>query len=69
MLLYIDPSVATYVIQAVAGIVIAGGAIISVVWRKAKKKVNTALNIDENRNKEVEEEFMEIEEEKGDNDK
>ena len=52
--LYIDPSVATYAIQAVAGIVIAGGAIFSVAWRKAKKNVNKKLNIDENRNKEVE---------------
>ena len=57
MLLYIDPSVATYVIQAVAGIVIAGGAIISVVVRKAKKKINKTLNIDKNRNKEVEDEI------------
>lgn len=55
-MLYIDPSVATYAIQAVAGIVIAGGAIFSVVWRKAKKNVNKKLNIDENRNKEVEDE-------------
>ena len=54
MILYIDPSVTTYVIQAVAAVVIACGAVVSVLWRKAKKKVNKALNIDENRNKEVE---------------
>ena len=59
MILYIDPSVTTYIIQAVAAVVIAGGAIFSVVWRKAKKKVNKALNIDENKNKEVEEEIEE----------
>ena len=59
MLLYIDPSVTTYVIQAVAAVIIAGGAVISVLWRKAKKKVNKALNIDENKNKEVEEEIEE----------
>ena len=59
MLLYIDPSVTTYVIQAIAAVVIAGGAVISVVWRKARKKVNKALNIDENKNKEVEEEIEE----------
>lgn len=51
---YIDPSVMTYLIQAVAGVVIAVGAVIGIYWRRAKKKVNTALGIDENRNKEVE---------------
>ncbi|MCH5248466.1 MAG: hypothetical protein J1E98_00970 [Lachnospiraceae bacterium] len=60
MLLYIDPSVTTFVIEAVVGIVIAGGAIISVAFRKAKKKINTALNIDENSKKEVEDEIEEI---------
>ena len=60
MLLYIDPSVATYAIQAITGIVIAGGAVISVVVRKAKKKINKTLNIDENRGKEVEAEIEEI---------
>ena len=57
---YIDPSVATYAIQAIAGIVVAGGAVISVVWRKAKKKVNHTLNIDEISKKEVEDEIEEI---------
>lgn len=61
MLLYIDPSVTTFVIEAVVGIVIAGGAVISVALRKAKKKINTALNIDENSKKEVEDEIEEIE--------
>ncbi|MCH5255817.1 MAG: hypothetical protein J1D87_00935 [Lachnospiraceae bacterium] len=61
MLLYIDPSVTTFVIEAVVGIVIAGGAVISVAFRKAKKKINTALNIDENSKKEVEAEIEEIE--------
>lgn len=51
---YIDPSVVTYAIQAVAGIVIAGGAVAGIYWRKAKKKVNEKLGIDENKNKEVE---------------
>lgn len=51
---YIDPSVVTYLIQAVAGIVIAVGAAIGIYWRKAKKKLNDKLGIDENRNKEVE---------------
>jgi high-affinity Fe2+/Pb2+ permease len=34
---YIDPSAATYIIQAVAGVVIAGGAAITIYWRKIKK--------------------------------
>lgn len=51
---YIDPSVMTYVIQAVAGVMVACGAVIGVSWRKAKKKVNESLGIDENRKKEVE---------------
>ena len=51
---YIDPSVMTYVIQAVAGVVIAVGAVIGIYFRRAKKKVNEKLGIDENRNKEVE---------------
>lgn len=51
---YIDPSVMTYVIQAVAGVVIAVGAVIGIYLRRAKKKINDKLGIDENRNKEVE---------------
>ena len=51
---YIDPSVMTYIIQAVAGIIIAVGAVVGIYWRKARKKVSDTLGIDENRNKEVE---------------
>ena len=51
---YIDPSVVTYAIQAGAGVVIAVGAVIGLYFRKAKKKVSKKLNIDENKNKEVE---------------
>ena len=51
---YIDPSVMTYTIQAVAGIIIAVGAFIGIYYRKMKKKVNDKLGIDENKNKEVE---------------
>ncbi|MBR2603836.1 MAG: hypothetical protein IKE10_02325 [Bacilli bacterium] len=52
--LYIDPSVMTYAIQAIAGIVIAIGATVGIIWRKSKKKVSKTLGIDENKNKEVE---------------
>ena len=51
---YIDPSVMTYVIQAVAGVIVAVGAVAGIYIRRAKKKVNEKLGIDENRNKEVE---------------
>ena len=51
---YIDPSVVTYTIQVGAGIVIAIGAVIGIYFRKAKKKINNKLGIDENKNKEVE---------------
>jgi len=53
-LAYIDPSVTTNIIQAVAGIAIAVGAVIGIYWRKAKKKVSDKLGIDENQKKEVE---------------
>lgn len=52
--LYIDPSVMTYAIQAIAGVVIASGAIIALVFRKAKKKVAEKLNLEEKTTKEVE---------------
>ena len=51
---YIDPSVMTYVIQAVAGVVIALGAVFGIYFRKMKKALFALLHIDENRGKEVE---------------
>lgn len=54
MIGYIDPSVMTYAVQAIAGVVIAVGAFLGIYFRKAKKKINNKLGIDENRNKEVE---------------
>lgn len=59
---YIDPSVMTYTIQAIAGVVIAVGAVVGIYWRKAKKKVNEKLGLDENRHKEVESDVLEIKE-------
>ena len=50
---YIDPSVMTYAIQAIAGIAIAVGAGIGIYFRKIKKKINNKLGVDENKNKEV----------------
>lgn len=51
---YVDPSVVTYTIQALAGVAVALSAVLGVVWRRLRRKVYTALNIDENRNKLVE---------------
>ena len=62
MLLYIDPSVTTYLIQAIAGVVIAVGAGLAIYFRRAKKKVNEKLGIDENKNKEVESDEIEFKE-------
>lgn len=63
---YLDPSVMTYTIQVVAGVIVAVGAVIGIYWRKAKKKVQDKLGIDENAHKEVEEDVVEIAEEKRD---
>lgn len=57
---YVDPSVMTYAIQIIAGIVVAVGAVVGLCWRKAKKKVADKLGIDENAKKEVEDDIVEI---------
>ena len=51
---YIDPSFMTFTIQAVAGVAIAIGAAVGVHAHNVKKKLAEKMNIDENRNKEVE---------------
>ena len=48
---YLDPSVMTYTIQVVAGVVVAVGAVVGIYWRKAKRKVENKLGIDENSKK------------------
>ena len=60
---YLDPSVMTYAIQIMAGIAVAVGAVVGIYWRKAKKKVQDKLGIDENSKKEQEEDVIEISEE------
>ena len=55
---YLDPSTTTYLIQAVAGIVVAIGAVAGIYYHKAKKKINKTLNIDENAKKEVEDDVV-----------
>ena len=60
---YLDPSVMTYGIQIVAGVVVAVGAVVGIYWRKMKKKVQNKLGIDENAKKEVEEDVIEFKDE------
>lgn len=55
---YVDPSVMSYTFQAIAGVIIALGVVIGVVWRKVKKGANKALGRDENAGKEVEEDIV-----------
>lgn len=58
MLGYVDPSVMSYTVQAIAGVAIALGVVFGVVWRKIKRGANKALGRDENAGKEVEEEIV-----------
>ncbi|MBQ3302708.1 MAG: hypothetical protein IJH04_11320 [Eggerthellaceae bacterium] len=50
---YVDPSVMTYTIQALAGVAVALSAVAGVAFRRTRKALLKALNIDENANKEV----------------
>ena len=59
---YVDPSVVTYGIQAIAGIAIAVGAVVAIAWRKAKKKVSEKLNLEEHSKKETDAEIELVEE-------
>ena len=52
---YIDPSATTYLIQAIAGIVIAVGSVGIIMWRRTKKKLKDKVGIDFDKNKETEE--------------
>ena len=60
---YIDPSVMTYAVQAIAGVAIAVGTVAVVFWRRAKKKVADKLGLEEKSKKETEDESRMIEEE------
>ena len=50
---YVDPSVLSYTVQAIAGVAIALGVVFGVVWRKIKRGAGKALGRDENSGKEV----------------
>ena len=51
---YVDPSVMTYTIQALAGVAVALSAVAGVALRKTRKKLFALLKIDESARKEVE---------------
>ena len=55
---YVDPSVMSYTVQAVAGVAIALGVVVGVVWRKVKRGTDRVLGRDENAGKEVEDEVV-----------
>ncbi len=57
---YIDPSVMTYAVQAIAGVAIASSVVIFAFWRKAKRKIKKTLGIDENAGKEIEEDIIDL---------
>lgn len=57
---YVDPSVMTYTIQALAGVAVALSAVAGVAFRRARRKVYKTLNIDENANKAVEGQIVRI---------
>lgn len=58
---YVDPSVMTYTIQAVAGVAVALGAVAGVAFRRTRRALFKLLKIDENANKIVEQDLMRIE--------
>ena len=51
---YIDPSVTTYAIQAIAGVAVAAGAFFATYGRRMKKSWMKTVGIDENNTKETE---------------
>lgn len=57
---YLDPSVMTYAIQVVAGVIVAVGAVAGIMWRRAKRKIQSKMGIDENAKKEVESDVVEF---------
>ena len=59
---YIDPSVMTYMIQAVAGIAVAVGASVGIFWRKAKREAKEKLGVDFEGKKETEEDVVAFDE-------
>ena len=53
-LAYVDPSVMTYTIQALAGVAVALSAVLGVAFRRSRRALMRLLHIDENSGKYVE---------------
>ena len=49
-----DDTMKLLLVLIIAGIAIAIGAVVGIYFRRAKKKINEKLGVDENKNKEVE---------------
>ena len=47
---YIDPSVVTYLIQALAGVMVAVGAAVGIFWRKISRKLKYLFGIHNEKN-------------------
>ena len=60
LIAYVDPSVMSYTVQAIAGVAIALGVVFGVVWRKVKRGASKALGRDENAGKEIEDEIERV---------
>lgn len=60
-LAYVDPSVMTYTIQALAGVAVALSAVLGVALRRSRRVILRVLHIDENANKQVEPEAHRLE--------
>ena len=60
ILAYVDPSVMSYTVQAIAGVAIALGVVFGVVWRRVKRGANKVLKRDENAGKEVEDDVQAV---------
>ena len=52
--LYVDPSVLTYAVTAIASVVVSVGAVVIIMWRKTKKKVVEKLHLEDKSIKETE---------------
>ena len=56
-LAYIDPSVMSYTVHAIFGIIVALGVVFGVVWRRFKRGANKVLGRDENFGKKIDDDF------------
>ncbi len=59
---YVDPSVMTYTIQALAGVAVALSTVLGVAFRKTRKRLLKAMGVDENAGKEVDSEWHKVDE-------